>query len=218
MPAQLHTQTISDSLYLALHKIMQFPELEAFRLVGGTALSLQLGHRISVDIDLFTDAQYGTIDFNAIDNRLIKEFLFVETGTEHNISFGKMYNIGDTSEKAIKLDLFYTDSFVFPIIKKDNIRIADIREIAAMKLEVISRSGRKKDFWDLIELLEHFSLSDLIGFFKQKYQYTEIEELYKGLTDFEQADNEVDPICVKGRYWELIKADIIDLVTDLKID
>lgn len=218
MPAKHYTQTISDSLYLALHKIMQFPELEAFRLVGGTALSLQLGHRISFDIDLFTDAQNGTIDFNAIDDRLQKEFLFVETGTGYNISFGKMYNIGDTSEKAIKLDLFYTDSFIFPIVKKDNIRIADIREIAAMKLEIISRSGRKKDFWDLIELLEHFSLFDLIGFFKQKYQYIEIEELYKGLTNFEQADDEIDPICVKGRYWELIKADIIELVTDLKID
>ena len=215
MSAQFHKKTISDSLYLALHKIMQFPELEAFRLVGGTALSLQLGHRISVDIDLFTDAQYGTIDFNAIDDRLQNEFPFVETGTEHNISFGKMYNIGDTPEKAIKLDLFYTDSFVFPIARKDNIRIADIREIAAMKLEVISRSGRKKDFWDLIELLEHFSLSDLIGFCKQKYQYIKIEELYTELTNFEQADNEVDPICVKGRYWELIKADIIELVTDL---
>ncbi|MBI9037593.1 MAG: nucleotidyl transferase AbiEii/AbiGii toxin family protein [Bacteroidales bacterium] len=197
---------------------MQFSELEAFRLVGGTALSLQLSHRISVDIDLFTDAQFGSIDFSAIGEKLKKEFLFVETGTEHNIGFGKMYYIGDECEKPIKLDLFYTDNFVFPIVMKDNIRIADIREIAAMKLEVISRSGRKKDFWDLIELLEHFSLSELIDFFKQKYQYIDVEEVYKGITNFEQADNEIDPICIKGRYWELIKADIIELVTRLKIN
>ena len=65
-----------------------------FRLVGGTSLSLQLGHRISVDIDLFTDAEYGSIDFKKIENYLNNNFPFVEYFSDVPVAFGKSYQIG----------------------------------------------------------------------------------------------------------------------------
>lgn len=74
----LYYNTVNNILNSTLHKIMNEEVFSEFRLVGGTSLSLQLGHRISVDIDLFTDAEYGSIDFKKIENYLNNNFPFVE--------------------------------------------------------------------------------------------------------------------------------------------
>jgi hypothetical protein len=60
----IYKNTVSDLLWELLSALMTFDELNSFHLVGGTSLSLLLGHRKSIDIDLFTDAEYGTIDFD----------------------------------------------------------------------------------------------------------------------------------------------------------
>ena len=62
MPKKLHYNTVSPLLRDILSQLMELPEFAPFCLVGGTSLSLQLGHRISIDIDLFTEAPYGTLD------------------------------------------------------------------------------------------------------------------------------------------------------------
>jgi Nucleotidyl transferase AbiEii toxin, Type IV TA system len=75
----LYWNTVSPILKDSLLLFMQGKAFSDFRLVGGTALSLYKGHRMSVDIDLFTDAQYGSIDFDAIDRFLQKHFPYVDT-------------------------------------------------------------------------------------------------------------------------------------------
>jgi Nucleotidyl transferase AbiEii toxin, Type IV TA system len=87
----LHKNTVSDNLWDSLHKLMKIEELKDFRLVGGTSLSLQIGHRMSVDIDLFTDAPYDSIDFNRIDKLICSTFPIVEMGYGGNNSMGKSY-------------------------------------------------------------------------------------------------------------------------------
>lgn len=77
MPDRLHWNTVRPLLKEALATIMQNDIFQAFRLVGGTSLSLQLGHRKSDDIDLFTDEPYGSIDFAVIDKFLRKTFPYV---------------------------------------------------------------------------------------------------------------------------------------------
>ena len=72
MSKPLYYKTVSPLLLSALQKLMKADEFNSFRLVGGTSLSLQLGHRESVDIDLFTDAAYDSIDFDLIDAFLRK--------------------------------------------------------------------------------------------------------------------------------------------------
>lgn len=67
---KLYWNTVKPLLKKILNDIINEPVFLPFRLVGGIALSLQIGHRMSVDIDLFTDAEYGSIDFKAI-----REFL-----------------------------------------------------------------------------------------------------------------------------------------------
>lgn len=184
-----------------------------FRLVGGTSLSLQLGHRISVDIDLFTDAEYGSIDFNKIENYLNNNFPFVEYFSDVPVAFGKSYQIGKNRNESVKLDVFYTDNFIKDFISVDEIRLATIEEIVAMKLDVIQRGGRKKDFWDIHELIGKFTFREMLFLHKQRYPYTHDEDLIiENFTNFSIADEDFEPICLRGKYWEFIKDDLIIFV------
>jgi len=209
----LQRQTVSDTLWDSLSVLMKMNLLQPFRLVGGTSLSLQLGHRMSVDIDLFTDATYGSIDFDQIDTMLQTTFPIVEMGFGGNNSIGKCYYVGNSPEELVKLDFFYTDPFVFPVIQAEEIRLAGMAEVAAMKLEVISRGGRKKDFWDLHELMEHFSLTEMVGFYEKRYPYSSSrEEVISKITSFDAANDDFDPICLRKKHWELIKLDLEEKV------
>lgn len=209
---KLYLNTVSDLLWNALKKMMELQELNTFRLVGGTSLSLQLGHRESVDIDLFTDAVYGSIDFEKIESNLRSVFSYLSSSSEL-VGLGKSYFIGNTEEELVKLDLFYTDPFVFPLITEQNIRFASIPEIAAMKFEVLAQGGRKKDFWDIHELLESYTLDELIGFYLKRNPYGFIKkELEKKIVDFSIAEDDFTPNCYRGKIWELIKLDFEELV------
>ena len=204
----LHKNTVSDNLWVSLNKLMKIEELKSFRLVGGTSLSLQIGHRMSVDIDLFTDAPYDSIDFDRIDEVICSTFPTVEMGYGGNNSMGKSYFVGTSKEDLVKLDIFYTDSFVFPQLIEQDIRFARLEEIAAMKLEVIGNNGRKKDFWDLHELMDYFSLNQMIEFYEKRYPYSLTKkEIITQLTFFDNADEDFEPICLRNKYWELIKLD-----------
>jgi predicted nucleotidyltransferase component of viral defense system len=192
---------------------MELEELNSFRLVGGTSLSLQIGHRMSVDIDLFTDAVYDSIDFNRIDEIISSTFQLVDMGYGGNNSMGKSYYVGTSKDDLVKLDIFYTDPFIYPEITMEGVRFAGLEEIAAMKLEVIGNGGRKKDFWDLHELLEHYSLAQMISFYEKRYPYSfSKEEIIARLTFFENANEDFDPICLRKKYWELIKLDFEERV------
>lgn len=206
---KIYKNTVSDSLWEILTKLMELEVIQPFQLVGGTCLSLLLGHRMSIDIDLFTDVEYDSIDFRKIDNELERTFQYVESGYGGNKGVGKSYYIGKSKDDVVKVDLFYTDKFIRPTHLYQNIRFSQIEEIAAMKLEVVGNAGRKKDFWDLHELLEHFSINQMLGFYEERYPYNfSKKEILEKLTDFNEAENDFNPICLKDKYWELIKLDI----------
>lgn len=174
---------------------------------------MQLGHRISVDIDLFTDAEYGSIDFDKIEKYLKANFPFVEYFSDVPVAFGKSYQIGENKDEAIKLDVFYTDKFIKEFICVDEMRLATIDEVVAMKLDVIQRGGRKKDFWDIHELIEKFTFREMLSLHKLRYLYTHDEVLIiKNFADFTIADDDFNPICLKGKFWEFIKDDLLNFL------
>lgn len=212
MDSSLYYSTVTPLLRTVLAELMQEQLFKPFRLVGGTSLSLQIGHRMSDDIDLFTDELYGSIDFDKIDALLQSRFSYVQSKSIAPVAFGKMYTIGENSETTVKLDLMYsTEIFIRDAIEIDGIRMATAEEIIAMKLDILTRGGRKKDFWDLHAFIEKVSLGEMIALYNERYPYTDQQsEIIKGFTDFRKADNEPDPNCRHGKYWELIKEDLID--------
>lgn len=117
----LHDNTVSQLLTSSLYKLMSAEEFLPFRLVGGTALSFQLGHRLSIDIDLFSDYEYKSIDFDAIDKYLRREFDYVDRQSKGEIGFGVSYYIGNTAHDCVKLDMFYTDPFIRPALEVDGV-------------------------------------------------------------------------------------------------
>ena len=210
----LYYNTVNNILKKSLFTLMNSKEFKSFRLVGGTALSLQLGHRISVDIDLFSDVPYGSLDFNSIEVYLKKNFPYVDYLKGFQTAIGKSYFIGNDKEDAIKLDVFYTDSFIQPALIEDLVRLATIEEIIAMKIDVIQRGGRKKDFWDLHELLPKYDINTMLKLHKLRYEYSHDRELIlQNMTNFTIADNDFDPKCLRDKYWEFIKEDIQDVIT-----
>ncbi|MFZ0281567.1 MAG: nucleotidyl transferase AbiEii/AbiGii toxin family protein [Bacteroidales bacterium] len=211
MGNKLYYNALPPLLLNVLKSLMAAKEFEVFRLVGGTALSLYRGHRVSVDIDLFSDAPYNSIDFGAIDAFLRNTFSYVDTNEYKVVGPGKSYYIGDSKEDCFKLDLFYTDKFIQDIILIDGIRLATIEEIIAMKIDIISRGGRKKDFWDVHELKDDYSIYKMLDLHKQRNPDThDGDQIRRNFTNFKNADDDFDPICLKGKYWEIIKLDIID--------
>ncbi len=213
---KLHYHIASPLLLSSLKMLCSSKEFDAFRLVGGTALSLHKGHRVSVDIDLFTDAAYNSIDFKAIDNFLRTAYQYVDTIDYKEIGMGKSYFIGEHENNCVKLDLFYTDDFIQEAVIIDDVRLATVEEIIAMKTDVISRGGRKKDFWDIHELMNDYSFKEMMALHKIRYPYTHNEGLIKtNFTNFSRADEDFDPICLKGKYWEIIKLDMISFAKDV---
>lgn len=210
----MYWNTVTPLLKKTLIVLMKEELFHSFRLVGGTSLSLQFGHRQSVDIDLFTAADYGSINFKAIENYFTENFEIADSSKVENIGIGKSYYIGRSVNDLLKVDLYYTDPYIRKEIKEEYIRLAAPEDIMAMKLEVIGQGGRKKDFWDLQELQEKFSIPAMIKFHAEKYSYSYTEnELKKVLTNFILADDEPDPVCLRGKHWELIKLDFINWLT-----
>jgi len=206
----LYWNTVNDLLKESLLKLMMADELKEFRLVGGTALSLHFGHRMSVDINLFTDSPYRSIDFEIIETFLITNFDYVTGDFGGNPGIGKSYLIGTDAKNVVKLDIDYAmDPFFQESIETEGVRMATIEEIIAMKIDVVQRGGRKKDFWDLHESLKSYSIAQMIELHQMRFEWTHDEDLiYRNLRDFDQADNDFDPLCLKNKEWEFIKEDI----------
>jgi len=211
----LYLDTISGQLKQTLLTLMQADVLKDHRLVGGTALSLHLGHRMSVDIDLFTDAgNYGKIDYNKVEQYLKDTFPYVNGDFGSDAVFGKSYLIGENNDNAVKVDIYYaSEPFFGELIEIDGIRLASVEEIIAMKVDIVQRGGRKKDFWDLHELLKQYSIGEMIALHAMGYQWTHNKELIvANFTNFRQADEDFDPICLKGKEWPFIKEDFEEAV------
>lgn len=211
MPDSLHYNTVTPLLRQVLDELMAAEVFDPFRLVGGTSLSLQRGHRESIDIDLFTDAPYGSIDFDAIEQFLKDRYSYVDSNNIGPVGMGRSYYVGHSRDESVKLDVFYTDAFIRPIKVVDGIRLATEEEIIAMKLDVIQRGGRKKDFWDLHEVMEQYSIDAMLSLHEERYPYSHDKVLIRNnFGMFEEADKDPDPMCLRQKHWELIKLDMLD--------
>ncbi|MBK8292996.1 MAG: nucleotidyl transferase AbiEii/AbiGii toxin family protein [Flammeovirgaceae bacterium] len=181
---------VKPATLLLIQQLQQQPELKEFYLVGGTSLALQLGHRNSIDIDLFTQNDFIPGDLlNTLGNSFSIESTFSMKGT-------LLSNVNN-----IKVDFIrHAYPLVKPAITEEGITYLGKEDIAAMKLNAISNSGKRlKDFIDVYFLLEHFSLSDMIEFYKIKYPNFNPLIPLKAINYFDDIDPEIDPPKLKHK-------------------
>jgi predicted nucleotidyltransferase component of viral defense system len=200
----LHYKTVEPDTRSLLNKLMSMPELSKFYLVGGTALSLQYGHRISIDLDLFC---FEKFDNNEILSALPQKFgksLQYEGGFSR---FGIFCFIDN-----VKVDLVhYPHAIIYDTIIEEAIRMYSNKEIAAMKIQAILGRGKKKDFYDIAELFKDYSVKDVIDFHDKKYPSQQLLiSIPQALTYFAEADDSEDPISLNGDTWEFVK-EVINL-------
>ncbi len=157
----LQYRTVYPETLELLKKLMLVSELQDFFLVGGTALALQLGHRISIDINLFTHNDFDTKElFLKLNTQFEISNLTENTNTlNFNITFP------EKSENIIKIDLIkYSYPLINPIIKFDGIRLLSVEDIIPMKLSAVAGRGSKKDFYDIYKLLKSYSINKMFEF------------------------------------------------------
>jgi len=174
----LQTKSVEKSLWDILKDLQKRDIFKNYFLVGGTALSLQLGHRISYDIDLFTRSD--------INKDEILDFL----NREYNGNY-QIHNIQNIilqiSINDIKVDFVKYDYNLIEDIKLENgIRYLGKKDISAMKLMAIANRGdQAKDFIDIYYLLEEISLNDMFQYYKEKYKQNDISILKRSLVYFD---------------------------------
>jgi predicted nucleotidyltransferase component of viral defense system len=206
----MYWNTVKPLLKEVLIDLMKEDLFSPFRLVGGTALSLQIGHRMSVDIDLFTNAIYATIDFEEIKSFLEYKYDYCSYRNIEKVGMGTYFEVGNSKSDFVKVDIYYTDDFIFEELIEDGIRMASQNEIIAMKLEVINQNGRKKDFWDLHYYLDKMTIDEMISFYEKRYPYNDYSNLKSQFLNFENADEDFNPICLMNKSWENIKLDFLE--------
>ena len=199
----LSYQTIKPDTLELLRRLMAEPLFSQTRLVGGTALALQLGHRSSVDLDLF-----GTIEE---DTDLTTEVLerIGPTVPGKCSAHIKTYRVCGVKTDFVDYDRYpWIDS---PVLE-DGLRLASPKDIAAMKVNAIQGRGTRKDFVDMYFLIQNYGLNQVMELYKAKYpEYSEYRAMLS-LTYFEDAEQNPMPEMFVDVSWEEMKQNILKAV------
>lgn len=202
----LQTQTVIPNLLELLIKLMNENAFINYNLVGGTALSLQIGHRNSIDIDLFGNQEIDQDSFTTILEKI-----------GHTEVSKSSKNILITLIDDVKVDFV---NYKYPLLEDplviQGIRMLSTKDIAAMKLNAIAGRGSKKDFIDLFFLLNEFTLREIFGFYLQKYHDGSEFMVLKSLSYFEEADIQPQPQMFVDFNWETCKQKIISEVLKIQ--
>lgn len=195
----LHRETISDTLFDTLEILSQEPELASFRLVGGTALALQLGHRKSDDLDFFSA---GSFDLNAVKqvvNRLPGQAtLMAEKPTGLSFVYDPQNN-----HPEFKIDIYnWGVKFIKPIVENGLVRMASLEDIAAFKLDAICSRKEKKDYVDIAELLEKFSFEQMLSCYREKFPYADPRVVLSEIANTEDIRKSINPFMLNQTTTE----------------
>lgn len=193
----LYTKTVKDTTLELLKSLMKDDKLNDFVLVGGTALSLQIGHRISVDLDLFSEKVF--------EAEVLREYL---EGIYHLQTDYMAFATVKGEIDGVKIDcISHSYPWIKPHIIDNGISLASLEDICAMKLNAIAGNGtRIKDFIDVAYLSAKFSLHQMLDFYEQKYHANPLMPL-KGLVYFADIDKTAPVKMADGKplKWNMIE-------------
>ena len=194
----MFTKTFLPDTLRAIQLVSELSEIKKAYLGGGSALAFQIGHRISVDLDFFTQEQFYAKE---LSTKLSKYPEFVQAGTAEQTVWGK---IGET-----KFSIFY---YKYPLLEQtvpfEGLQLASLADIAAMKIHAIEDRGTKRDFVDVYFLSKKYTLEEMLNLYQKKYGVLE-DHLYtilRSLDYFEDAEQETDmPKMLAEVNWEEVK-------------
>lgn len=156
----MHTEALTESAKVLLPR---FKNLEGFYLAGGTALALQLGHRVSVDFDFFSS--------NEIAHDLLQSIEELFAGFSQRILVNNKSELTFIVGETKITFLHYPFPLLYSLVEWDGIKLASVEEIAAMKAYTIGRRGTFKDYVDLYYILQSGIIIDsIIHDAEKKYQ------------------------------------------------
>ena len=180
---------------------------EGFYLAGGTAIALQLGHRRSVDFDWFLNGRIS--DPLLLAREIQTAGVPFATG---QIDRGTLY--GTVHGVRISF-LEYRYGLLDPLVDwpEFGCRLAGLRDLACMKLSAVAQRGSKKDFVDLYALIrEGFSLQDMLSWYQEKYEISDVGHVLYALAYFDDAEVERMPQLLWKTDWKQIKKTIQDAI------
>jgi len=189
--------TISKSTQKNLDILRDRNVFRDFYLAGGTGTAIQLGHRFSYDLDFFADKDFDTGAMKNRFSRISKYFVIKEEKNTLIVDF-----------KNTKISFFsYPYPVLFPFIVQFGVHIADIRDIACMKIDTVSSRGAKRDFIDLFFVCKKYRFEIILKLFKKKYKNIKynLMHILKSLTYFNDAEEEPMPKMLENVSWKEIK-------------
>lgn len=200
----LSYKTVESHTLELLKSLMAEPLFASLRLVGGTSLALQYGHRSSVDLDFFGEITADDEDIKGVLRKFGSLLVLKES---KNI---KVYQLD-----GIKIDIVnYSYAWIDDAIVEDGIVLASPQDIAAMKINAIEGRGTKKDFIDIYFLLQHYTLKEILEFYTEKYPEYSIFRALMSLTYFEDAETQIMPRMFVDVSWNDIKESVCKVVDE----
>jgi hypothetical protein len=202
----LQTSTVERETLELLKRLMDDERLSDFFLAGGTNLALQLGHRKSIDLDLFPNKSFNA---QQLEQYLTEKYNFTPIRVmEKDTVTGFI--------QGVKVDFIaHIYPFIQPPFVDEAIRMYSIQDVACMKLVAISDNGtRLKDFVDIAYLSTKMSLIDMLFSYKRKYNRPNYFHALRGLSYFDEIDFNVPiHLCNEAKFeWKKIEHRIREMI------
>ena len=202
----LHTEALKPGMMDLLKGLCSINATEQFALIGGTNLTLRLGHRISEDMDFFSVNDFNE---NELDKAIRKKYPNM-TITTKDAQF-RIYVINGIKAQFLR--------FNYPMLKevevKEGIRMYSLEDTIAGKIGAVINRGTKRDFYDVYELLKTKKVEELTECYAKKFDDWNTVTIIKAMTDFEEADKENRNILsLNNTKWEKVKSVVEKKVND----
>ena len=204
----LHKETVEPRTLELLKRLQDEPLLQTFNLVGGTALALRLGHRKSIDLDLFTREEFDLEELKA----MLMENYELKVSYERNQTLKGFID-------GVMIDCI---RFNYPHLQApdivEGVRLESIPDIIAMKLSAIAQNGtRVKDFIDIATLSTRYSLDGMLEFYSLKFPNANVLMPVKALTFFDEIDFNESVVMTSGKFdWKRIAKRLNEMMRNSK--
>ncbi len=193
----MFTNTLSPNTLRSLTYLGKSGWLESAYLAGGTALALQLGHRISNDLDFFTQQQFN-------EQVLVQQLKSSDELDNEKVEWQTV--LGEFMNTKLSI-FFYEYNLIESTTLYEGIHLASLADIAAMKLHALEGRGARRDFIDLYLLAKTYTVPQIFQFYDQKYHCLADHkyQILKSLCYFEDAEFQDMPVMLIDINWEEIK-------------